>query len=201
MIDLKNALIERGCNPIHFKTDSVKIADYKEDDIQFVKDFGKKYGYHFSVEGVFDRLVLINDAVLIGKINNKWEPVGARFAHPYVFKTIFSKENVEFDDLVEVKSVKKGKMYIEMPDESMVFVGQIGKFCPVKTLGGTLYRVTDEGKKYAVTGTTGYRWAVSDVVKELERMDDIDMDYFEKLVEEAISKIAEFGDVNLFLGD
>ena len=200
MIDLKHALQERGCKPIHFKTDSVKIADHDKSDIQFVKDFGEKYGYTFSVEGVFDRLVLINDAVLIGRWNGVWHAVGARFAQPYVYKTLFSKEDVFFEDYVERRSVKKGTMYIEMDDGSMVFIGRVGTFCPMRTSGGTLYRVQGD-KKYAVTGTKNYKWLSANAVKELEKEDDIDVSYFEAAVEEALEKIAEFGDPNIFLGD
>lgn len=200
MIDLKNALQERGSKPIHFKTDSVKIADYKESDIQFVKDFGKKYGYSFSVEGIYDRLVLINDAVLIGFINGKWDAVGARFAQPYVYKTLFSKEDITFDDLVESRSVKVGTIYLEMDDETMLFIGRVGIFCPMKNGGGTLYRVHND-KKYALTGTKGYKWLPANMVKELKKENDIDRSYFEAAVEEALTKIAKFGDPNIFIGD
>ncbi len=207
MIDLKHALQERGCKPIHFKTDSVKIADYKKSDIKFVKDFGKKYGYTFSVEGIYERLVLINDAVLVGRINidgdsrsSVWDAVGARFAKPYVHKTLFTKEDILFEDYVESRSVKKGTMYIEMDDGFMVFIGRVGIFCPMKTSGGTLYRVLGD-KKYAVTGTKNYKWLSADAVKELEKEDDIDVSYFEAAVEEALEKIAKFGDPNIFLGD
>ena len=202
MIDLKHALQEHGCKPIHFKTDSVKIADYKKSDIKFVKDFGKKYGYTFSVEGVFDRLVLINDAVLVGRWEEDgvWHAVGARFARPYVHKTLFSKEDISFEDFVESRSVKKGTMYIEMDDGSMVFMGRVGTFCPMKSSGGTLYRVQGD-KKYAVTGTKNYKWLAANAVKELEKEDDIDVSYFETAVEEALEKIAKFGDPNIFLGD
>jgi hypothetical protein len=201
MIDLKHALQERGCKPIHFKTDSVKIADYKKSDIKFVKDFGKKYGYTFLVDGVYERLVLINDAVLVGRWEDgMWNAVGARFAQSYVHKTLFSKEDILFEDFVENRSVKKGTMYIEMDDESMVFVGRVGTFCPMKSSGGILYRVQEE-KKYAVTGTKNYKWLSADAVKELEKEDDIDVSYFEAAVEEALEKIAEFGDPTIFLGD
>lgn len=200
MIDLKHALQERGVRPIHFKTDSVKIATYTKADIQFVVEFGKKYGYHFSIEGVYDRMVLINDAVLIGYINDRWDAVGARFAQPYVYKTLFSKEPILFEDLIETRSVKKGTIYIEMPNGEMIFVGKTGVFCPMKDGGGTLYRVSDD-KKYAVTATKGYKWLCADAVAVLEKEDEIDMSYFESAVEEALQKIAEFGDPTIFLGE
>lgn len=199
MMDLKYALIERGCNPIHFKTDSVKISDFNESDIQFVKDFGEKYGYTFSVEGIYEKLVLINDAVLVGKINGMWDAVGARFKQPYVYKTLFSKEPLEFDDFTEKRSVVKGQIYIDF-GEDMEFVGRVGIFVPVKNSGGTLYRVVDD-KKYALTATTGYSWLQAKVVKSLHLEDSIDISYFEKQLEEAIEKISEFGDPSIFLND
>jgi len=201
MIDLKHALLKRGTNVIHFKTDSVKIADYDKSDIDFIKEFGKKYGYTFEVEGVYDRLVLINDAVLVGRMNGKWEAVGARFAQPYVYKSLFTKEPLDFEDYVETRAVKIGKMYIEQDDEEMNFVGRIGRFCPMTKGGGALYRVTNEGKKYAVTATTGYKWQQADIVKTLELQADIDVSYFEVAAEKALEKIAKFGDPTIFLGD
>lgn len=202
MVDLKHALWDRGCKPIHFKTDSVKIANFTPEDIEFVVEFGKKYGYDFEIEGVYSKLVLINDAVLIGqwKDSGTWDPVGARFAHPYVFKSIFSKEPIEFEDMIETRSVQKGSIYIESEDGTMSFVGRIGQFCPMRSGGGILYRVQDENK-YAVTGTKGYSWMRADVVRELGREGDIDKSYFDALVEEALTKISEFGDLTMFLGE
>ena len=202
MIDLKHALLDRGCKPIHFKTDSVKIADYDPSDILFVENFGRKYGYNFGLEGTYEKMALINDAVLVGKWKDggEWDAVGARFARPYVFKTLFSKEPIEFEDLVETRSVRKGVMYVEMAEGPMGFVGRVGTFCPMKTLGGTLYRIQGD-KKYAVTGTKGYKWLSADAVKELEKEEDIDMSYFDTAVDEAVAKIAEFGDTTIFLGE
>jgi hypothetical protein len=201
MIDLKHALQERGCKPIHFKTDSVKIADYTAEDLLFVGEFGKKYGYSFGLEGVYERMALVNDAVLIGKwVDGEWDAVGARFAKPYVFKTLFSKEKVLFEDLIETRAVKKGSMYIEADDGEMTFVGRIGTFCPMKTGGGMLYRINDE-QKYAVAGTKGWKWLPSDAVDLLGLQDEIDMSYFEAEVEAALAKIAEVGDPTIFLGE
>ena len=201
MVDLKHALLERGTNVIHFKTDSVKIADHDESDIDFIKEFGKEYGYTFEVEGVYDRMVLINGAVLIGFMNGKWEAVGARFAQPYVYKSLFTKEPLEFGDYIETRAVKVGKMFLEQDDGQMNFVGRIGQFCPMTKGGGALYRVTDEGKKYAVTGTTGYKWQQADIVKTLGLEGDIDISYFEVAAEKALERVAEFGDPSIFIGD
>lgn len=200
MVDLRHALHERGVDVIHFKTDSVKVADYKKEDMEFIVEFGETWGYKFGVEAVFDRMVLINDAVLVGHIGgvDQWHAVGARFAVPYVYKSLFTKEKIEFEDLTESRSVKKGTMYLENDDESMTFIGKVGLFCPMKESGGILYRVLDD-KKYAVTGTKGYKWLPADVVKSLGKEDDIDVSYFEAQTEEALDKIAKFGDPNIFI--
>lgn len=199
MVDLKEALLSRGCNPIHFKTDSVKIADFNASDIQFVKEFGEKYGYSFGVEGIYEKLVLINDAVLVGKIDGKWDAVGARFQHPYVFKTLFSKEPLVFEDYTETRSVVKGQIHIHFGGDAE-FVGRIGVFCPVKESagGGSLIRFYND-KNYALTGTKGYLWLRADTVKTLGLEEHIDVSYFEAQVQEALEKIAEFGDPTIFL--
>ena len=88
------------------------------------------------------------------------------------------------------------------------FVGRIGQFCPIKpgNGGGLLVREADDpktgGKKYdAVTGTKGYRWLESELVKESGKMDIIDRSYYDKLVDEAIETIGKFGDYEMFISD
>ena len=206
MVALQHALIERGTHLVHIKTDSVKIADYTEEDVAFIRDFGIKYGYTFGSEGVFEKMCLINDAVLIGKWDKshpkhpgEWEAVGARFAEPYVFKTLFSKEPVVFKDFVCVREVKKGHIYMETPTGAMVFIGGVGGFVPVKEEygGGKLWRVKDE-RRYAVSDTKGYLWLPYDMAAELPP-DAIDLNYFRKKVDDACSEIAKYGDLSSFL--
>lgn len=200
MVDLKHYLINHGVELVHIKTDSVKIANYKQEHIELIKEFGLRYGYQFEVEDVFDRMALINDAVLIAKSANsgKWDAVGARFAHPYVFKKLFSKEDIVFSDLTEAKSVKAGKMYIDFQDNESMFIGKVGLFCPMTERGGSLVRVNND-KRYAVTGTKDHKWLPAEMVKTngLEHL--IDMVYFNNLVDDAVSKISEFGDINIIL--
>jgi hypothetical protein len=67
---------------------------------------------------------LVNDAVYIAKeaSDGHWTATGTQFQVPYVFKTLFSKEPITFDDLCETKSVKTS-LYLDMnenlPDVSM----------------------------------------------------------------------------------
>ena len=151
-------------------------------------------------------MCLINDAVLIGKWDKnhpkhpgEWEAVGARFAEPYVFKTLFSKEPVVFKDFVCVREVKKGHIYMETPTGAMVFIGGVGGFVPVKEEygGGKLWRVKDE-RRYAVSDTKGYLWLPYDMAAELPP-DAIDLNYFRKKVDDACSEIAKYGDLSSFL--
>ena len=106
MVDLKHAVQEKGFTVAHIKTDSIKIPDATPEIIQFVMDFGKRYGYSFEHEATYDRMCLINDAVYIAKYDNgEWTATGKQFAVPYVFKKLFSKEPIKFEDMCETFSV------------------------------------------------------------------------------------------------
>lgn len=224
MIDLLEAVKERGFQVVHIKTDSIKIPDATPEIIEFVKGFGAKYGYDFEHEVTYDQFCLVNDAVYIArKVKDavvygdncdawtlEWTAVGAQFQHPYVFKTLFSREKVEFVDLCEPKSVTQGTMYlyhgsekpVDIADKKLHFVGRTGLFVPVRsgTGGGVLYRVKD-GKFYAVTGTKGYLWTEAEQFLSLGLSPtDIDMSYFEKLAEEARNAIDYYGPFVSFVG-
>ena len=205
MVDLQTALLERGSNLIHIKTDSIKIADYKDGDIEFVVEFGRRYGYDFAVEDIFESLVIINDADLIGKSadSGEWEAVGARFSKPFVYKTLFSKEPIVFKDYVEIRAVKKGQMYIVFDDDKEIFIGSIGTFCPVvEGKGGKLVRrkkVENGGSKdYAVTGTKGYNWLPSAALDKDVSL--VDLSYFRKTVDDAFKEIERVGDPRVLFG-
>ena len=216
MVDLKHAVQEKGYTVAHIKTDSIKIPDADQGIIDFVMEFGKKYGYTFEHEATYDRMCLVNDAVYIAKyadgehefklstgekIQTAWTATGTQFQVPYVFKTLFAKKPIVFEDLCETKSVTSA-LYLDFGgenEEKKRFIGKVGLFCPVKpgTCGGLLYREKD-GKYYAATGTKGYYWQEAEVVKGLGRESDIDRSYYEKLVEDARNEIGKYGDVELF---
>ena len=198
MIDLSYAVREKGYSVVHIKTDSIKIPDADPEIISFVERFGKEYGYDFECEDVYDRMCLVNDAVYIAHDEKGWHATGAQFAHPYVFKTLFSREAVVFDDLCETKTVTTS-LHIDYGD-GPVFVGKAGQFTPVVegAGGGTLLREKD-GAFSAVGGTKGYLWMESEMVRRLGKQDMVDMSYYTKLADAARSKIAQFGDVEWFL--
>jgi hypothetical protein len=199
MIDLKHAVQERGFTVAHIKTDSIKIPKATQEIIDFVVEFGKRYGYDFEHETTYDKFCLINDAVYIARAGKKWTAVGAQFQHPYVFKTLFSDEVPAFDDFCEAKNVVGATMYLDFSESGdisqMVHVGRTGSFVPVETNGGDLWRAKD-GKLHAVTGTKGYKWITRDMAASRMADDvlEINMKYFDDLVDKAIQAIEKYTD-------
>ena len=195
MIDLKHAVEERGFTVAHIKTDSIKIPNATPEIIQFVMDFGGKYGYEFEHEATYEKMCLVNNAVYIAKYDSgEWTATGTQFQVPYVFKTLFSHEPITVEDMIETKSVKTA-MHLQSPTGERKFVGKVGGFCPMID-GYTLVR---EGKdkngnvKYdAVTGTKGYLWLESNAVIDGHLEDKIDRSYYDKLVDEAITSIEQY---------
>ena len=211
MINLKHEVQNRGYTVAHIKTDSIKIPNADEEIIRFITDYGKAYGYTFEHEATYERMCLVNKSTYIAKYKDgDWTATGTQFAVPYVFKKLFSKEPIDVSDMCETKEVKTS-MYLDMNEDlpegehNYIFIGRVGNFCPIKSGcgGGELMR---EGKdkdgniKYdAVTGTKGYRWLESEMVRELGKENDIDRSYYDKLVDEAIETLGEYGDVEMFL--
>lgn len=269
MVDLKHEVQKRGFTVAHIKTDSIKIPDATPEIIQFVMDFGKRYGYTFEHEATYDKMCLVNDAVYIAKYDTsencmnkygyvpgkvrkhpgEWTATGKQFAVPYVFKTLFSREPIEFSDMCETMSVSSA-LYLDMNegmdddvlleaelerrtynithtekpkklDESLTswtdddlkreiaklhdyhFVGRVGQFTPVKAGcgGGVLLRESGDGKFVAATGSKGYRWLESEMVRALGKEADIDRGFYDKLVNDAIETINEYGDFEWFQSD
>lgn len=253
MIDLKHEVQARGYTVAHIKTDSIKIPNATPEIIKFVTEFGAKYGYTFEHEATYEKMCLVNDAVYIakykdGKHAGEWTATGAQFAHPYVFKTLFTKEPIEFADKCETRAVSTN-LYLDfnekLPDvevyekekdsiwkkllsndvipkheidemerrlevldplisegHNYVFVGKVGLFVPIipGKDGGVLLR-EKEGKYHAAPNTKGYRWHEADVIKTLNREEDIDLEFFRHLVDDAVAKISKYGDFEWFIAD
>lgn len=245
MVDLKHEVQKRGFTVAHIKTDSIKIPDATPEIIQFVMDFGNRYGYTFEHEATYERMCLVNDAVYIAKYDDgKWTATGTQFQVPYVFKTLFSHEDICFDDLCETKSVTT-TLYLDMNEDlpdvteqekelskiesnykkgllsdtsyeavtgdlrrviesghNYTFIGRVGRFCPIKRgCGGGLLMRYGNGKYYAATGTKNYRWLESERVKILGKEDDIDISFYNEMVDDAIATISKFGDFEWFVSD
>ena len=280
MINLKHEVQRRGYKVAHIKTDSIKIPDADMEIIRFVTDYGKKYGYIFEHEATYDRMTLVNDAVYIAKYatvehccelygeayvnqskdvvkdckkhGGQWTATGTQFQIPYVFKKLFSHEEIEFRDMCETKSVSSA-LYLDMnegmPDVSKleaerdklwkqindptrlneqmksecarveeltseitkghnyVFIGKVGQFCPMKNgfNGGVLLRETTsktgENGYAAATGSKGYRWLESEMVKSLGKENGIDRSYYDAMVDTAANDISKYGDFEWFVSD
>lgn len=126
MRTLQDEVQKRGFKVAHIKTDSIKIPDATPEIIDFVMDFGRQYGYEFEHEATYDRMCLVNDAVYIAKYDNgEWTATGTQFQIPYVFKKLFSKEDILFDDLCETKSVTSS-LYLDM-NENLPDVSSLEK--------------------------------------------------------------------------
>ena len=124
MVNLKHEVQKRGFTVAHIKTDSIKIPGATKDIIDFVMEYGKMYGYNFEHEATYDRMCLVNDAVYIARYSNdefnehpgEWTATGTQFQIPYVFKTLFTKEKIEFDDMCETKTVTTA-LYLDMNEK------------------------------------------------------------------------------------
>lgn len=133
MITLKNEVQKMGYTVAHIKTDSIKIPNADEKIINFVMEFGKKYGYTFEHEATYKKMCLVNDAVYIAKYDefgertkggrhaNQWTATGTQFAVPFVFKKLFSGEEITFDDMCETKSVSgNGAIYLDFDENDIL---------------------------------------------------------------------------------
>ena len=242
---LKREVQKRGFTVAHIKTDSIKIPDATPEIQQFVLDFGKEYGYSFETEAEFEKFCLVNDAVYIAKTKDgEWTATGKQFAVPYVFKKLFSHEDIEFNDMCDTFSTTSGALYLDMneklPDVSSyekeldklktkykqgkisdvmfetmrteltekikaghkyTFIGRVGHFCPIKSGagGGIMYRIDGE-KKSAASGTIGYRWLESEMIRGANE-DNIDTSYFTDLVDAAVDTINKYVDFEWFASD
>lgn len=264
MRTLEDEVKSRGFIVASIRTDSIKIPDATPEIIKFCMDFAKRYGYTFEHEATYERMCLVNKSAYIAKYatpdqceklygyvpgdnkkhSGEWTATAKQFQVPYVFKTLFSKEKLEFEDMCESFEVKTA-LYLDknehLPDVSVYekevskledkykkgllsdtsfesacqelndkiadghdyhFIGKVGQFCPIKSGcgGAILYR--KQGNKYdAATGSKGYRWLESAMVKELGKEGDINESYYVKLVDEAVEAISQYGDFEWFVSD
>lgn len=197
MIDLKHAVQERGYTVAHIKTDSIKIPNADQDIIDFVFEFGRKYGYTFEHEATYSRLALVNKSTYICQVGwapkkekiGEWTATGAQFQEPYVFKSLFSKEPLSKEDFFVTKEVKNASIYL-----GDKFIGRLVEVYASET-GEELFRVSGE-KKGSISGTKGYKWKLS---SEFLNRRDVDMTYYKDLLEKAVEAINKVGDGSLIL--
>lgn len=292
---LRLKVTEMGGKVVHIKTDSIKVEEPTPEITNYILEFGKQWGYTFEVEDIYEKMCLVNDAVYValrdredpswkdecekakkqGRIDipTRWTATGAQFQHPYVFKHLFSGEEIEFRDLCETKTVTSalyldmnenlsdvsgyekdleklikraktllkangysgswedwpewrkqnpdaedqhgGMVYAELDDlvkdenvlreliakgHNYIFIGRAGSFCPVlKGMGGGVLVREKDGKFYAATGSKGFRWRESESLLGADRMNMIDMGYFESLAMMAKEAIEKYGSFEKFV--
>lgn len=217
MIDLKEFVQNEGFTVAHIKTDSIKIPDATPEIIQKVTEFGAKFGYDFEHEETYSKLCLVNDAVYVAQNakNGKWSATGAQFQVPYVFKTMFTRDPINFADLcvakhattsiyIDFTTVDEGLLEPYSNENRMHHIGKGGLFTPIKpgAGGGQLMREKKDKSGFdSVAGTKGFYWMESEMVRNLGKEKDIDKSYFETLVNEAYTTLGKFGDVEWFLSD
>ena len=231
MRTLQDEVEARGFHIVAIRTDSIKIPEANKEIIEFCMDFAKKYGYEFEHEATYERMCLVNKSAYIAKYakaewcqehygyspkeckkhGGQWTATAAQFQVPYVFKTLFSKEPLTFDDMCETKSVQKGAIYLDMNEKlpegehNYIFVGRVGQFTPVDNGagGGELLCKRDNGTYAGITGTVGYRWLESEVIRKVysDPVSIVDRGYYTKLVDGAIDAINKYGDFEWFVSD
>ena len=162
-------------------------------------------------------MCLVNKAVYIAKYKwaekkkliETWTAVGDQFAEPFVYKTLFSCEAVVFDDYKQIKSVTNpAAIYLDFNENlkegehNYIHVGRVGSFVPIlpDNNGGRLLRITEDKNSF-VSGSKGYRWKESEVVKNLKQEDQIDLSYFYKLLHDAVETIKKYCDIEALVED
>lgn len=149
MVLLRNFVQSLGFTVAHIKTDSIKIPDATPEIIEKVMEYGREYGYEFEHEATYDRMALVNNAVYVAhnpesSKNKGWSATGAEFQHPYVFKKLFTGEQIYFSDLCETKQVKEGAMYLCYPEGHKSYGKPKDELLKVHTLDGEIDPETEE---------------------------------------------------------
>ena len=121
--------------------------------------------------------------------------------HEKLFKKVSDPKRINENMDAECKRIEElTKLIAEGHDYR--FVGKVGQFTPIKSgSGGGLLMREQDGKYYAATGTTGYRWIESELILSSVNEEDIDDSYYRKLVDDAVASISEYGDFEWFVSD
>ena len=204
MEKLRLEVQKRGGHVIHIKTDSIKLVQPSQELQDFVVQFGADHGYTFEVESKYERICLVNHAVYIAyrekddpswlkeckkakkKVEEtgkpyieptRWTATGAQFAHPFVFKQLFSREPMEFWDFCEMKTVKTA-LYLDLNERLENVEQEEKEKKKIETRMRKLRKILDTGKD----GTKD----ISDLDREKMKaeLDDLpkDIDVLDKII-------------------
>lgn len=80
------------------------------------------------------------------------------------------------------------------------FIGRAGSFFPVRNgVGGGWLLSLRNGKYSSMNGAKGYRWLEAETAKILGLQDEYSREYFDKLIDDAITSINNFGSFDRFI--
>ena len=194
------------------KTDSIKLPDPSPDTVEFVMEYGRKYGYTFELESVYDRFCIVDKANYIahgqeGEHAGEWTATGKFFARPYPYKYLFTHEPIGIKDMSEVLGVHKGEGIYLLSEDRVVdfeatnnpvllqYVGKIGRFTPVLSgIGGGVLLREANGAFHALQGTKGYLWMETESLENREDHAYDNHEYYMQQVEECLDRIKETAD-------
>lgn len=168
-------------------------------------------------EGIYDG-VLYNEYNKVKEIRNGLKEHYITFDPNEVGEHHSASEFGVYDTKMASRTVQKlYNQYIDISDEELNklmtamhdyhFIGKVGLFCPIKPGcgGGVLVReqLKPDGSigMDAVTGTKGYRWLEAEKVYEEHLEDNIDLSYYNTLVDNAIDSINQYGDYEWFVSN
>lgn len=179
MCVLQEEVEKRGFTVAHIKTDSIKIPDATPEIIKFVMDFGKLYGYSFEHEATYEKMCLVNNAVYIAryatpewcektygyipddckKHGGEWTATGAQFAEPYVYKTLFTGELIENNDICVTVASSAGALYLDMnegkPDDTKLQAERVKLIKKGEPVPDELNATINQSHAYVFVGRVG----------------------------------------------
>ena len=141
MKTLQDEVTSMGYTVVAIRTDSIKVANATNDIIRFCMEFASEYGYSFQHEASYERMCQIDKANYVAsymepeiceskygyvpddngeyrsKSGHSWTATGDTFQRPFVFKTMFTGEELNFDDKCITSSVKDAAIYLDMNEQ------------------------------------------------------------------------------------
>lgn len=198
-----------GFKIVQIKTDSIKIAEYTEDIVNFCKSYAKKFGYNFKEEAKY-RFLLTNGCDCIGIKENgdveasvdssedeEQEEVKGFFSKLYDHEgRIRTKDNIE---TLVLKKYTKTQVYlgtVEEENKKKVFKirdevnsHKVQVLLPVKRGYGLIpFRQNKNGAYSSIEDLKGQEVIAIYSKDELKTIDPaiIDYDYFQKVVDKAL---------------
>ena len=171
-------------------------------------------GTQFAVPYVFKKCFSHEEIVFDDLCETKQVQKGALYLDTNEGLPDVSKYEKEFDSLRKKYKDENGDYPFDVDEriqelEKLIaeghdyhFVGRIGQFCPIKPgCGGGVLVVNRDDKYASAAGALGFRWLESEMVRTSDSADAIDRSYYDKLVDDAVEAISQYGDFEWFVSD